>query len=103
MDRFYTSLLGVYGDRRYYLTVSGEPSINDIREFTVTIHYDDPQTRDTGEIARIDTSHGYVHFDRLYRADQPTDPVDMETPWAAEEYLRENWRQYADSYTRNHA
>ena len=103
MDRFYTTLLGTYQDRDYYLTVSGEPSINDIQEFAVTIHYDDPQTRETVEIARIDTSHGYVHFDRLYRANQPKDPVDMETPWEAEEHLREHWRQYAASYARNHA
>ncbi len=103
MDRFYTTLLGTYRDHDYYLTVSGDPSIDDIQEFAATIHYDDPHTRKQVEIARIDTSHGYVHFDRLYRADQPTDAVDMETPWEAEAHLREHWRQYADSYDRNHA
>ena len=74
MDRFYTTLLGTYRGHDYYLTVSGEPSINDVQAFAVTIHYDDPQTRGTIEIARIDTSHGYIHFDRLYRADQPKGP-----------------------------
>jgi hypothetical protein len=103
MDRFYTTVLGSYQDQDYYLTVSGEPSINDIRNFAVTFHYDDPQTTTQVEIARIDTSHGYVHFDRLYRADQRTDSVDMETPWEAENHLREHWRQYAASYARNHA
>lgn len=103
MDRFYTNLLGTHQDHDYYLTVAGEPSINDIHAFAVIIHYDDSRTRETVEIARMDTSHGYVHFDRLYRADQPKDPVDMETPWEAEEHLREHWRQYADSYANNHA
>jgi hypothetical protein len=51
MNRFYTTLLGTYQDRDYYLTVLGEPSINNIEEFAVTIHYDDPQTRETVEIA----------------------------------------------------
>ena len=103
MDRFYTTLLGTYQDHDYFLPVSGEPSVNDIQEFAVTIHYDDPKTRETVEIARIDTSHGYVHFDRLYRADQPKEPVNTETSWEAEEHLRKHWRQYAESYARNHA
>lgn len=102
MDRFYTTLLGTYQGHDYYLTVSGKPSINDVQSFAVTIHYDDSKRRTPVEIARIDTSHNYVHFDRLYRADQPTDPVDMETPWEAEHHLREHWRQYAESYARNH-
>lgn len=80
MDRFYTTLLGSYRSRDYYLTVSGKPSIDNVQDFAVTVHYDDPETSETVEIARIDTSHGYVHFDRLYRADQATDPVDIETP-----------------------
>jgi hypothetical protein len=29
------------------------------------------------QIARIDTEHGYTHFDRLYRRDQAEDPIDM--------------------------
>ena len=102
MGRFYTTLLGSYRGQNYYLTVSGEPSINNVQDFAVTVHYDDPQTTETVEIARIDTSHDYVHFDRLYRADQGTDAVEIETPWEAEAYLRAPWRQYADSYAHNH-
>ena len=64
MDRFYTIQLGTYQDRSYFLTVAGEPSINDIQAFVVTIHYNDPLARESVEIARIDTSHGHVHFDR---------------------------------------
>ena len=30
MDRFYTTLLGSYRGQHYYLTVSGEPSINNV-------------------------------------------------------------------------
>ena len=102
MDRFYTTRLGSYQGHVYQLTVAGEPSINDVQSFSVTIHYYVPETDETTEVARIDTSHGFVHFDRLYHADQPKDPVDMETPWEAEEHLREHWHQYAVSFARNH-
>lgn len=102
MDRFYGYELGTYDGRRYHLTVSGEPSINDIEEFAVIVHFNDPKTDQTVEIARIDTSHGFVHFDRLYRSDQPKESVDTESPWEAEARLREHWRKYAESYARNH-
>lgn len=58
MDRFYMPHLDTYRDHDYYITVSGEPPINDIKEFAVTIHYDDPQTKEIVEIAPIDKSHG---------------------------------------------
>jgi len=102
MERFYSYQLGYYEDRVYHLSVNGEPSMNDVRMFAVTIHYDDPKSQETVEIARIDTSHGFVHIDRLYRRDQPKEALDIETPWEAEKHLRSRWRQYAESYARNH-
>lgn len=102
MERFYSYQLGRYLGRVYHLSVSGAPSLNHVEQFAVTIHYDDPVAETTVEIARIDTSHGHVHFDRLYRSDQPKELLDVETPWEAEKLLRDHWRQYADSHAENH-
>ncbi|MGQ4557412.1 DUF7718 family protein [Halobellus sp. GM3] len=53
-------------------------------------------------MARIDTSHQTVHFDRLYRRDQPKD-TDVEfSVWEAEQQLEHNWRQYAHTHAENH-
>lgn len=88
--------LGWYRANNYFLAIRGTPSINSPTDFSVSVVYED----DTGEnvtIARVDTSHGYVHFDRLYRRDEPKEEVD----WSFDEavyHLRENWRTYAESY-----
>ena len=44
----------------------------------------------SGSVARIDTEHGYTHFDRLYRRDQPKDPIDLDF-WAAWAHMEANW------------
>jgi hypothetical protein len=44
----------------------------------------------SGSVARIDTEHGYTHFDRLYRRDQPKNPIDLGF-WAAWAHMEANW------------
>lgn len=88
--------LGTYQGREYRPTVRVTPSFNNPDEFTVVVFY----TRPGGEsvqIARIDTEHDHVHFDRLYRRDHPKDPIDMDL-WEAWVHLQNNWRTYAESY-----
>lgn len=102
MERFYSYRLGSDDGRVYHLSVSGAPSMNHVEDFAVAVHFNDADTDETVEIVRIDTSHGFVHIDRLYRADQPKDELDVETLWEAEALLREQWRRYAESYARNH-
>ncbi|MDF9744754.1 hypothetical protein NDI89_04060 [Natrinema sp. S1CR25-10] len=76
--------------------MSASPSLDDVEAFAVTVYYS-LSTRENVEIARVDTAHGFTHFDRLYRRDQPKEPVEWD--WQkAEEELRENWRRYAKSY-----
>ena len=99
MKRFYSYRLGEYHGNVYHLTVSGEPSINDVEDFSVTVHYFDEEKEEEVEIARIDTRHGGVHFDKLYRRDEPREFLDIEDYWEAEEMLRENWRTYAKSFS----
>lgn len=56
-------------------------------------------TSESIQIARIDTAHGYTHFDRLYRRDEPKEELDLDFGEAIE-LLEENWRTYASSYER---
>lgn len=58
--------LGVYRGRRYYLTTRVTPSVNTVEEFSVVVYYRNLRTGSSVQIARIDTSHGFVHFNRLY-------------------------------------
>lgn len=97
MSEHATSILGTFRDRTYYLTIRVTPSFNDVEEFSATVHYSDPATDREIQIARIDTEHGYTHFDRLYRRDQQKDPIDVDV-WEAATLLEENWRQYAESF-----
>lgn len=93
--------LGEFRGRTYYLQVRATPSFNEVQTFAATVFYRDPAEDRAVEIARIDTSHGYVHFDRLYRRDRPKDPVDVDI-WEATERLQTNWRRYARSHDRAH-
>lgn len=100
MKRFYSYRLGEYQGDVYHLTVAGEPDINDVRDFSVSIHYFDKEREQEVQIARIDTRHGDVHLDKLYREDKPRQFLpDIEQYWEAEEKLRENWRRYAKNHS----
>lgn len=79
----WTERLGFYRGRVYYLTVRVAPSLNNVRDFAAVIYYspgNDPERKI--QIARIDTTHGYTHFDRLFRRGQPKERVD-EDVWDA--------------------
>lgn len=97
MAEHVTWTLGSYRGQPYYLTVRVTPSFDEAEDFSVTVHYADPSTEETVQVARIDTDHGYTHFDRLYRRDRPKDPIDVDV-WEAATLLEENWRRYARSF-----
>jgi hypothetical protein len=63
----------------------------------VTLYYNDANSEENVQIAKIDNSHGYVHFGRLYRRDEPKDEMDL-TFWEAVEHIEGNWRTYARNY-----
>lgn len=55
------------------------------------------------DIARVDTAHGAIHADRLYRRDEPTDfDVDVDDVWDAAHYLTERWKRYVEEYRKTH-
>jgi len=100
MKSFYGYRLGEYRGNVYHLTVAGEPNLNEVEEFSVSVHYFDEEREEEVQIARIDTRHGGVHFDKLYRRDEPREFLDdVEQYWEAEEKLRENWRTYVKSFS----
>lgn len=92
---------GTYRQRQYFLHGSANPTAETPEAFSVVVYYTDSRTDANVEIARVDTSHGHTHFDRLYRRDEPRDAVDW-TYWEAVERLLANWRTYAESYGQAH-
>lgn len=99
MTGHFTDELGGYRNRRYFLRVRVEPDFDAPEDFAVVVFYRVPERDETVEIARVDTAHGYTHFDRLYRRDEPKERVDWGL-WEAVRRLRENWRTYAESFER---
>jgi hypothetical protein len=97
MDATFEYQLGEYEGRAYFLVARARPDFDDPAEFGITVGYNDPTTDESVQIARIDTAHGYTHFDGLYRRDEPKEEIDLDF-WEAIEYLEENWRTYASSY-----
>ena len=92
--------LGPYRDEVYYLYLRAEPGLNDPEEFAAVV-FRDTADGENVQIARIDTEHGYTHFDKLYRRDQPKEKVEWGY-WEAVEKLMENWRTYAENYEQAH-
>jgi len=93
--------LGTHRGRRYFLRGRADPTDKQPDDFSVTVYYKDASRNEHIEVARVDTAHGYTHFDKLYRRDQPKDAVDW-TYWEAVTELMENWRTYAQNYDSAH-
>lgn len=96
-----TTRLGIYRRRRYQLAIRAVPNFDTVEEFSVVVYYRADQFGETVQIARIDTNHGFAHFDRLYHREQPKDPLDADV-WEAAALLERNWRRYGASYDRVH-
>lgn len=92
-----TDELETYRGRKYFLRIRADPGFNNPEDFAVVIYYRDAETGENEQIARVDTSHGYTHFDREYHREQPKEKVDWSL-WEAVEKLRSNWRTYAEGY-----
>lgn len=97
-----TEVLGTFRGRTYYLTLRVSPNYDCVRDFAVVVHYSiaGPTERHV-QIARIDTAHGYTHFDRLYRRDRPKERLDIDV-WDAIALLHANWRTFAESHDNLH-
>lgn len=77
-DATFEYQLGEHEGRVYFLVARARPDLDDPEEFGVTVRYNDPVTGESIQIARIDTAHGYTHFDRLYRRDEPKEELDLD-------------------------
>lgn len=66
-----------YRGKTYYLTIRVTPNFDRVRDFAAVLYFTrNDDTERKVQIARIDTTHGYTHFDRLYRRDQPKERID---------------------------
>lgn len=102
-----TRTIGRYDGRTVNLSVRAEPSL-DARapeEFAVNLALSLPDGTNV-DVARIDTSHDGVHYDRLYlpaghplRRDYTIDVVDYRE---AQRTILANWRDHVEAYHENH-
>ena len=93
MEVFYE--LGTYRGADYHL--SGRHG----RDWSTQIHCDVAQVEEAIQIVRIDTSHGSSEIHRLYRRDEPVEPIDVDGFWEAVEHLCARWRWYARRHYAN--
>lgn len=70
--------LGEYDGRVYFLAARARPDFDTPEKFAATVYYNDSETESNVEIARIDTTHGHTHFDKLYRRDEPKERLDVD-------------------------
>ena len=99
--------VGRYEGPAIHLSVRAAPSLeaDAPEEFAVNLFVPRPDGTNV-DIARIDTSHHGVHFDRLYlpeghplRRDYGVDVVDYRE---AQRVLLANWRDHVEAYEENH-
>ncbi len=93
---------GKYKDIVVHLGGKVDPGFGCPNEFSVSLFYRDPEKEENIEIARIDSSHGYVHIHRFYRSDPEKENIDIDTWQEALEFLRDKWKIYTKRYYRNH-
>lgn len=89
--------LGEYKQRIYFIHLRATPNFENVDDFAVIIFYKDANTEEQIQIARVDTTHGYTHFDRLYKRTQPKDPVDWSL-WETVEKFNSKWRRWAEGH-----
>lgn len=95
----YSYPLGTLYGRTYKLTVRVSPDLDRVVDFAVAVRYEVANT--AIQVARIDSPHSEVHFDRLYRRDRPKDSLEVDV-WEAEALLVADWRRFARSHERAH-
>lgn len=97
----YEKQVGSIEGRPYFVRVAVRPNFDDVEEFTVVLYFADPEAEEHVQIARIDTSHGVTHLDKLYAERKGSEPMDVDV-WEAHAHLESNWRRYARMHRRNH-
>ena len=69
-----------------------EPTDN---EFVCELGFPHPTKIEEVPLARIDTSHGYLHLDKLWKEEKEKQKLYKEMDaWDAANYLQENWQSY---------
>ncbi|PSP57267.1 hypothetical protein BRC72_09545 [Halobacteriales archaeon QH_7_66_36] len=93
---------------QYNIGVRADPSLNDVESFATILFF---QLGDGTrvQVAKVDDSphegEQDIHVDRYYRApdaEVKDFDVDIEDPFEAERYLKQNWKQFVDRYYESH-
>lgn len=95
-----SELLGRYQGRFYTITRKVSPSFQHIEEFSITVHFTDPETMKEIEVVRIDNAHGTVHMDCLFEEGTPKNPMPEMDAFSAYDYLKDNWKRFARQFHR---
>ena len=93
---------------QHNIGVRADPNLNNVESFAVILFFQlEDGTR--VQVAKVDdSSHDGeqdIHVDRYYRAldaEVKDFDVDIEDPFEAERYLKQNWKQFADRYYESH-
>lgn len=102
-----TRTIGQYGGWTIHLAVRADPSLEASapEAFAVTLFVAVPSAENV-DVARIDTGHDGVHYDRLYlpvdrplRKDYSIDVVDYRD---AQRMLLRDWRDHVEAYEETH-
>lgn len=71
-----TDELETYRGRKYFQQIHADPGFNAPEDFAVVVYNRDAEVGENHQIARADTSHGFTHFDKVFRRDEPKEEVD---------------------------
>lgn len=100
----YSYEVGKYRERPIQIGVRAEPSLDSPESWAVFLYFEDTEGERT-HIARVDTSHGEIHLDRLYResmAETKRFDVEISAPHEAEAFLRNKWQSFCQIYADNY-
>lgn len=93
-----TEFLGSFNGFKFSITRKVQPSFQNPDEFSISVHFTEPDTLQEVEIVRIDNSHGYVHLHKFFREDERIERKPSLDAFTAYDLLKAEWRVYAKKY-----
>lgn len=91
----------------FQIGVRADPTLGNVDSFAAILFFEQADGT-VVEVAKIDNSEhdeGEIHIDRYYRekgADIKDFEVDVDGPFEADAYLKNNWQHFARTYLENH-
>ncbi len=91
----------------FHIAVRADPDLQDVESFAAILFFrlEDGTVAEAAKVDNAEHDEGTIHVDRYYRESSTRDKdfdTDIENVYDAEEYLRDNWQRFAQTYLRNH-